>query len=84
MPIFIFAGFSLLTWLPLIPSLHADAATLHRSYSITVASGDTVWSIAARQATGASERDALIDRIISTNHLANAQLIAGQRLRIPR
>jgi hypothetical protein len=49
---------------------------------VTVAPGDTLWSLASHMAEGADVR-ALIDEITSVNALASADLQAGQRVRIP-
>ena len=49
---------------------------------VTVAPGDTLWSLATRLADGGDVR-ALIDEIASVNSLASAEVQAGQKLRIP-
>ena len=49
---------------------------------VTVAPGDTLWSLAARMADGADVR-AMVDEISSVNSLASAELQAGQKVRIP-
>lgn len=49
---------------------------------ITVAQGDTLWSLASRLAEESDPRD-LVDQITSINSLASSQLQAGQTLRIP-
>ena len=49
---------------------------------VTVAPGDTLWSLAARMADGGDLR-AMVDEIASVNSLATAELQAGQKVRIP-
>ena len=49
---------------------------------ITVAPGDTLWSLTTRMAGGEDVR-AMVDEIASVNALASADLQAGQKVRIP-
>ena len=49
---------------------------------VTVAPGDTLWSLAARMADGADVR-AMVDEISTVNSLASAELQPGQKVRIP-
>ena len=49
---------------------------------VTVAPGDTLWSLASRIAEGGDVR-ALVDEIASVNALASADVQAGQKVRIP-
>ena len=49
---------------------------------VTVAPGDTLWSLATRLADGTDVR-ALVDEITIVNALASADVNAGQKLRIP-
>ena len=49
---------------------------------VTVAPGDTLWSLATRMAGEADVR-AMVDEIASVNALASADLQAGQKVRIP-
>jgi hypothetical protein len=49
---------------------------------LTVAPGDTLWSLATRMAGGADVR-ALVDEIESVNSLPGASVEAGQKIRIP-
>ena len=49
---------------------------------ITVAQGDTLWSLASRMAGGSDVR-AMVDEIASVNALTSADLQAGQKVRIP-
>ena len=50
--------------------------------TVTVAPGETVWSLANRLAAGSDVRS-LVSEIISANSLASVDLAAGQKLRIP-
>ena len=49
---------------------------------VTVAQGDTLWSLASRMASGSDVR-AMVDEIASVNALASVDLQAGQKVRIP-
>ena len=49
---------------------------------VTVAPGDTLWSLAARMADGSDVR-AMVDEISTVNSLESAELQAGQKVRIP-
>jgi hypothetical protein len=49
---------------------------------ITVAPGDTLWSLATRVSEGGDVR-ALVDEIASVNSLQGASVEAGQKIRIP-
>ena len=49
---------------------------------VTVAPGDTLWSLATLLADGGDVR-ALVDEIASVNSLSSAEVQAGQKLRIP-
>ena len=50
--------------------------------TVTVAPGDTVWSLANRLAAGGDVRS-LVSQIISVNSLASVDVQAGQKLRSP-
>lgn len=50
--------------------------------TVTVAPGETVWSLANRLVSGGDVRS-LVSEIISVNSLASVDLSAGQKLRIP-
>ena len=49
---------------------------------VTVAPGDTLWSLASRMADGQDVRS-LVDEISTVNSLPTAELQAGQKVRIP-
>ena len=50
--------------------------------NVTVAPGDTVWSLANRLA-GSGDVRSLVSEIISVNSLASVDVATGQKLRIP-
>ena len=50
--------------------------------TVTVAPGDTVWSLANRLAAGGDVRS-LVSEIISVNSLDSVDVATGQKLRIP-
>ena len=53
-----------------------------RFIEITVAPGDTLWSLAKRVG-GASDLRTFVDEIASVNSLSGASVEAGQKIRIP-
>jgi LysM repeat protein len=50
--------------------------------TVTVAPGETLWSLANRLSSGSDVRS-LVSEIITVNSLASVDLSAGQRIRIP-
>ncbi len=50
--------------------------------TVTVAPGETLWSIAGALADGADLRS-LVDEIVSVNSLESFNLQTGQKLRVP-
>lgn len=59
------------------------ASNSAKSYIVvTVASGETLWSLASAMADG-GDVQALVAEIASANSLDSADLTAGQKLRIP-
>ena len=50
--------------------------------TVTVAPGETVWSLANRLSAGSDVRS-LVSEIISVNSLASVDVATGQKLRIP-
>ena len=61
-------------------SSHASAP--HSYVTVTVAPGDTVWSLASRVAPQ-GDAGALVASIIEINELGNGDVEAGQKIRIP-
>ena len=51
--------------------------------TVTVAPGETLWTIAARVAPSADQR-VVVDEIEALNHLTGGRVQAGQQLRLPR
>ena len=49
---------------------------------VTVAPGDTLWSIAGEAAPGVDRRDT-VHRIVELNALAGPELTVGQRVAVP-
>jgi predicted Zn-dependent protease len=83
MPVIALAALSLMVVLPTLSSTRLYAASAQRYAIVTVHPGDTLWSIAAAHGGDADVQDA-IDRITATNHLHNATLQPGQKLKIPQ
>jgi nucleoid-associated protein YgaU len=53
-----------------------------RFITVTVAPGDTLWSLAGQLSDGSNTR-ALVGEILEINSLATVDVTAGQKLRIP-
>lgn len=60
----------------------ADEA-VYREYSVTVASGDTLWDIAGRHAEKNEDLREVMFRITQANNLESKRLYPGQVLKIP-
>ncbi len=83
-----FVVLSLAIVLGSVVSSHAGAGTdiepqaASSFITVTVAPGDTVWSLANRLAGNGDVRS-LVSEIISVNSLASVDVATGQKLRIP-
>jgi LysM repeat protein len=83
MPLVALAGLGLAVTLPaLAGTVHAAPPIAYKT--VTVHTGDTLWSLAERQTAAGGDIQATVDQIIGANHLAGATLKVGQHLRIPR
>ena len=61
----------------------SDSVSAAKSYVVvTVASGETLWSLASQMADG-GDVQALVADIASANSLSGVDVTAGQKLRIP-
>ncbi len=83
MPIITLAALSLMVTVPALSSMHLYAAAPQHYATIVVRHGDTLWSIASAHTGSASDVQDTIDRITEVNHLADASIEPGQRLRVP-
>ncbi len=83
LPLITLAALSLSVTLPALSSMRLYAATPERSTYVTVRSGDTLWTIASAHTSSSGDVEAMIDRITVVNHLGNAPIYPGERLRIP-
>ena len=84
MPAIALASLSLMVTLPTLSSMHLYAASVQRYTTVTVHSGDTLWSIASTHTNDSGDVQETIDRISELNHLNSAPLAPGQKLRIPK
>ena len=60
----------------------SEAATSARFITVTVAPGDTLWSLAG-QLSDSGSTQALVSEIIEINSLSSADVSTGQEIRIP-
>jgi LysM repeat protein len=82
MPLVALAGLSLAVTLPALSStVHAAPPVAYAT--VTVRSGDSLWSLAARKTAAGGDVQATVDQILGANHLASSNLHVGQTLRIP-
>ena len=51
--------------------------------TVTVAPGETIWSLATRMTTDGGDTRELVSQILEVNSLASVDLSAGQKIRIP-
>lgn len=65
-----------------MPHLFASEP-VYKYYNVTVASGDTLWSIAARNSGANADIQEEIFKICKANELKNKEIYPGQVLRIP-
>lgn len=84
MPVIALAVLGLIVALPTLSSNRLYAAGTQSYVNVTVAPGDTLWSIAANISGNGSDVQETIDRISAANHLNTATLHPGQHLRIPQ
>lgn len=83
MPAVALAGLSLAVTLPAISStVHAAPPVSYAT--VSVRSGDSLWSLAERTTPAGGDVQATVDQIVGVNHLGSASLAVGQKLRIPK
>jgi predicted Zn-dependent protease len=83
MPAVALIGLSALVSVPLLSSSHLYAASPARLTTVTVRSGDTLWTLAERFTPSGGNVQDTIDRIDSQNHLNGTMIVPGERLQIP-
>jgi LysM repeat protein len=84
MPAIALVTLSLMVALPTLSNVKLYAAGTQRFTTITVAPGDTLWSIAAAHGQPNGDIQETIDRITEANHLAIATIQPGEHLQIPQ
>jgi nucleoid-associated protein YgaU len=83
MPLVALGGLSLAVTLPALSStVHAAPPVAYTT--VTVHPGQTLWALAESRTSAAGDVQSTVDQIMATNHLATADLHAGQKLRVPR
>jgi LysM repeat protein len=83
MPAVALVGLSALVTVPVLSSSHLYAAAPEQLTTVTVRSGDSLWSLASAHTAQGGNVQETVDRIASVNHLQGSVIIPGQRLEIP-
>jgi predicted Zn-dependent protease len=84
MPAVALLGLSALVSVPLLSGSHLYAASPVRVATVTVRTGDSLWTLAERYTPAGGDVQDTIDRIAGANHLRGAIIVPGQRLHIPQ
>ena len=84
MPAVALLGLSALVSVPLLSSAHLYAAAPEHRTTVTVRSGDTLWTVAERYTPSGGNVQDTVDTIAGLNHLSGAVLTPGERLQIPQ
>jgi LysM repeat protein len=84
MPLIAIAGLGLVVTLPALSATQLHAAKPVTYAMVTVKSGDSLWTIAAKNTADNGDIQSTVDEIVAVNHLDGASLNPGQRLRIPQ
>jgi len=84
MPAVVLAALGALVAVPAMSTSNLYAASPEHFAVVTVQSGDTLWQIASAHTGRDGSVEDTVDSILSANHLSNAAIQPGQRLRIPR
>jgi LysM repeat protein len=84
MPLIAIAGLSLVVTLPALSATQLHAAKPVTFTTVTVKSGDSLWTIASKRTSVDGDVQSMVDEIVAVNHLDGAALNPGQRLRIPQ
>jgi hypothetical protein len=71
-----------LVWLARLSAPASSGPATVAPQVVSVAPGDTLWSIASRVAPGVDPRDE-VARLQRVNHLDGVDLVPGQQLRVP-
>ncbi len=83
MPAIALVALGLLVALPMLSSMRLYAATTERYATVTVHSGDTLWSIASSHTGSGNDVQETVDRIAGANHLSAGTIQPGEHLRVP-
>ena len=83
MPLIALATLSLAVTVPALSTTMLHAASPATFSTVTVRSGDNLWKIAETRTANGGDVQAVVDQIISANHLGSASLVPGQRLKLP-
>ncbi len=84
MPALTLVGLTALIALPALSQSRFYAAAPVRFATVTVARGDSLWSIADRYTKVDGSTQDTVDQILAANHLGSGRIVPGEHLRIPR
>jgi nucleoid-associated protein YgaU len=84
MPLIALGGLSLAVTVPVLSAATIHAAAPVRYTTVIVQPGDNVWSLAEARAAKGADIQSVVDDIVAVNHIGDAGLTPGQRIRIPQ
>ena len=84
MPAVALATLSALVAIPALSQSRLFAAAPEHSLTVTVRSGENLWTIADRYTAADASTLETVDAIKEANHMADVKIVPGQRLIIPR
>jgi LysM repeat protein len=83
MPAVALAALGALVAIPTLSTSRLYAATPEHYSAVTVRSGDSLWTIAEANTAPGGDIQETVDTIAAVNHLSDATIAPGERLRIP-
>jgi predicted Zn-dependent protease len=84
MPAIALASLSAIFTIPALSQARLYAAGPQHFASVTVRHGDNLWTIADRYTPGGASVQDTVDRILAVNGMADATVVPGEQLKIPR
>jgi hypothetical protein len=83
MPMIALGVLSLAVTVPVLSAATIHAAAPVRYATVVVQPGDNIWALAEEHAAKGADIQSVVDDIVAVNHIGQAGLVPGQRIRIP-